>query len=69
MSCMNDTAVSLLLRLKQAVLFEDSATRHAATVALCMVRKQERERGLVRPCIFFLNTATKELYSGGSSCP
>ncbi len=44
MSCMNETAVSLLLRLKQAVLFEDSATRHVATVALCMVRVYRRER-------------------------
>ncbi len=60
MSCMNENAVSLLLRLKQAVLFEDSATRHVATVALCMVRERERERGHdVRP-FMCLNT-TKEL--------
>ncbi len=39
MFCMNDAAMSLLLRLKQAVLFEDSETRHVATVALCMVRE------------------------------
>ncbi len=39
MTLMNDAAMSLLLRLKQAVLFEDSETRHVATVALCMVRE------------------------------